>query len=60
MYFIQKSDEFQKMYLEKLTRRMLNDGYSKENIIESLTEIQYEKMSNIPSLEAIENGWDLW
>jgi hypothetical protein len=60
MYFCQKSEEFQKMYLKKLAERMARDGYNSEEIKESLSYIEFEKMSNIPTLENIENGGDLW
>ena len=60
MYFCQKSEEFQENYLNKLKERLARDGYSKSEIEEIIDGIKDEKVSNIPSLEAIENGYDLW
>ena len=60
MYFCQKSEEFKENYLNKLKERLARDGYSKSEIEEIIDGIKDEKMSNIPSLEAIENGYGLW
>ena len=61
MYFCQKSEEFKENYLNKLKERLARDGYSKNEIDEIIEcGLKDEKMSNIPSLEAIENGYDLW
>lgn len=61
MYFYQKSEEFQENYLNKLKERLARDGYSKREIDEIIEGgLKDEKVSNIPSLEAIENGYDLW
>lgn len=60
MYFCQKSLEFQKNYLKKLEERLSRDGLEKGEIDEILTNIKDEKMSNIPTLENIENGEELW
>lgn len=59
MYFCQKSEEFQKNYIKKLSERLARDGYVKEEIDEILTNIKNEKLNNIPTLEQIENG-ELW
>lgn len=56
MYFCQKSEEFQKNYIKKLSERLARDGYVKEEIDEILTNIKNEKLNNIPTLEQIENG----
>ena len=60
MCFCQKSEEFKENYLNKLKERLARDGYSKSEVEEIIDGIKDEKMSNIPSLEAIENGYDLW
>ena len=60
MYFCQKSEEFKENYLNKLKERLARDGYSKSEVEEIIDGIKDEKMSNIPSLEAIEKGHDLW
>lgn len=60
MYFCQKTEEFQKNYLTKLNERLARDGYNSAEIVEIVENIKVEKMSNIPTLEAIENGYDLW
>ena len=60
MYFCQKSEEFQKGYIKKLKERLARDGYSKGEVEEIIEILKGEKMANIPSLEAIENGGDLW
>lgn len=56
MYFCQKSEEFQKNYLTKLEERLARDGFAKKDIKEILDNIKIEKISNIPTLEQIENG----
>lgn len=60
MYFCQKSEEFQKNYIKKLEERLTRDGFNAAEVGEILEGIKDEKMSNIPTLEAIENGYDLW
>ena len=60
MYFCQKSEEFQKNYLKKLMERLARDGFDEDEIKEIIENIEFEKMSNIPTLESIENGGDLW
>ena len=60
MYFCQKSDEFQENYKNKLKDRLARDGFSKSEIDDIIDGIKDEKMTNIPTLEAIENGYDLW
>lgn len=60
MYFCQKSEKFQKNYIEKLEERLARDGWNSEEIKEIISNIKVEKISNIPTLENIENGGDLW
>ena len=60
MYFCQKSDEFQENYINKLKERLARDGFSKSEIEDIIGSIKDEKMTNIPTLEAIENDYDLW
>lgn len=60
MFFCQKSEEFQRDYMEKLVKRLARDGFNEEEIEEIIEQIPYEKMSNIPSLENIINGGELW
>lgn len=60
MYFCQKEEEWKENYIKKLGERLARDGYSKSEMEEIIGILKDEKISNIPSLEAIENGGDLW
>lgn len=60
MYFCQKEEEWKENYIKKLGERLARDGYSKGEVEEIIEILKGEKMANIPSLEAIENGGDLW
>ena len=59
MHFCQKTEEFQKTYITKLQERLSRDGLSCDEIKEIIENIKIEKISNIPTLEQIENG-ELW